>query len=101
MSLALLQGGIALAVSLWLAGEAGQWPRSAAIVALITLAIDLGIAGSRIVWTIPQAEFERTPRALEIIKSVEASDPAGGPFRIHRMPAWHPAAFFRAGSGEG
>jgi hypothetical protein len=98
MILALLHGGIVLAVSLWLARRAGQWPRSAGVAALIALAIDLGIAGSRIVWTIPQAEFDRTPRALEIIQSVEASDPAGGSFRIHRMPSWQPAAFSRAGS---
>jgi hypothetical protein len=97
VSRALLQGGLALAVSLWLAWQARRWPWSASIVALIALTIDLSLAGSRIVWTIPQAEFDRKPRALEVIQSVEASDPAGGPFRVHRMPAWHPDAFFRSG----
>jgi hypothetical protein len=58
----------------------------------------LGIAGSSIVWTIPQAELDRTPRAVEIINAVEAKDPADGPFRIHRMPAWHPDVFFRGRS---
>ena len=39
------------------------------------------------------------PRAaLQIIADAERHDPGAGPFRIHRMPDWHPEAMLRRGS---
>ncbi len=54
---------------------------------------DLALADAPLIVTVPQAAFESTPEALQIIAEQERQDPAPGPFRIDRMPAWHPSSW--------
>ena len=91
-------GCLTLGVTLWLVLRAYRWPRTTALAAMIVLAVDLGVANAPLVWTVPQSEFDRLPRALRIIEDTERHDPSAGPFRIHRMPNWHPEAMLRRGS---
>ena len=76
----------------WRSGDrAGRaW---AGAVALVVVAADLALAGSRMIWTVPQADFDITPEIARQIEESERADPAPGPFRIHRMSAWHPHRF--------
>ena len=98
MLVGLGHGCLTLAVTLWLVLRAYRWPRTTAIAAMIVLAVDLGVANAPLVWTVPQAEFDRVPRAVRIIEDAERHDPGAGPFRIHRMPNWHPEAMLHRGS---
>jgi hypothetical protein len=91
---ALAQGAIVFAVVLALAHLVARRPRSAAALALVLLAADLALANARLIWTVPQAEFEEPSEAARLIAAAERSDPSPGPFRIHRMPgSWFPARF--------
>ena len=71
-------------------GAAADW---AGAVALVVLGTDLAIAGGRMIWTVPQADFDITPEIARKIEEAEHANPAPGPFRIHRMSAWHPHRF--------
>ena len=66
----------------------------AAALALLVLSADLAMANTHLVWTIPQADFERFPEALRQIENDlrRRGEMAGapGPFRIHRMFGWFP-----------
>jgi hypothetical protein len=68
-------------------------PRAAGVVALAVMTADLALADVPLIVTVPQAAFESTPEALQIIAEQERQDPAPGPFRIDRMPAWHPSSW--------
>jgi hypothetical protein len=57
---------------------------------LIVMTADLAVANARYVVTVPQAVLESRPEVLRIIEEAENRKPSSGPFRIHRMPAWHP-----------
>ena len=59
---------------------------------------DLAWANARYVVTVPQAVLESEPEVLRIIRDSERRQPSAGPFRIHRMPAWHPIAWQTAPS---
>jgi hypothetical protein len=61
--------------------------------ALLLVTADLAAANARLVWTIPQREFDRVPEALRQIEAAERTQPTRGPFRVHRMPQWYPFAW--------
>ena len=48
----------------------------------------------------PQSEFDRTPRAAQAIRDSEANTPTPGPFRIQRLPEWHPVTWIRTRSPD-
>jgi hypothetical protein len=87
---ALGHGSVSIALAAGFAWKAHRSPRLAGIVAVAALAGDLAVANARLVWTIPQAEFDRVPEAVRQIAAAEQADPAPGPFRVHRMPQWYP-----------
>jgi hypothetical protein len=63
------------------------------IAALLILAVDLALANQSLIRTVPQSEFETTPRVMQIIQEAERLDPSPGPYRIHRMPIWAPISW--------
>ena len=99
---ALQQGSIVLAIAIGVVLLASKWRRPALAggLAIGFLAVDLGLANGSLVWTVPQQIFEAEPAALKVIREAEAERPASGPFRIHRVPAWHPFGMFLDGSDD-
>ena len=65
-------------------------PHLAGSAALIVMTADLATGNARHILTVPQSVFERKPEVLKIIEAAERARPSPGPFRIHRMPIWHP-----------
>ncbi len=65
--------------------------RAAGVLALIVMTADLATVDAPFVVTVPQAAFESPPEAIRIIADAGARESAPGPFRIDRMPAWHPS----------
>ena len=90
MLVGLIQGAVVLVISLALSRAAARRPLLAAVVALSALTSDLAYANARYVLTVPQALLDETPEVLSIIRQAEASNPATGPYRIHRSPIWNP-----------
>src|SRR4029077_20538940 len=64
---ALIHGGVILALGLGLMRLAPRRPRLAGALALLVLALDLGVANGRLIWTAPQSVFEETPRLAQLI----------------------------------
>jgi hypothetical protein len=95
---ALLHGTVAAAFASGLVVLAPRRPRLAGSIAVAGLALDLLLANAYHVVTVPQADFEQTPRALEVIRRAEREDPAPGPFRIERVGRWWPEAWSRSGA---
>jgi hypothetical protein len=95
---ALVHGGILFALGLGLARLAPRDPRRAGALALVVMALDLGAANARLVWTVPQAVFEEESRAARVIEDAERARPSPGPYRIYRMAFWHPEGFTKVGS---
>ena len=62
------------------------------------LAADLAIANSRLIWTIPQSDFEAPAEVARLIEAAESARPTRGPFRIYRMTGWYPEHFSRTRS---
>jgi hypothetical protein len=85
-----------LVLALW----APRRPIRAGALALLVLAVDLAVANARLIWTVPQAEFDVPPEAARLIEAAERSNPAPGPFRIHRMSTWNPLQFLTTTSAE-
>jgi len=98
--LGLGQGGAVLALAYGLVRLAGRRPELAGVLAVIVGAVDLGLADASMVRTVPQSDFEGTPKVLAKIAEAEKLDPAGAPYRIHRMPVWSPNAWREASSGD-
>jgi len=73
-------------------------PRCANTVALVVMTVDLAAANARHILTVPQAVLDSKPRVLQIIEDREKRDPSDGPFRVHRLPAWHPRGWQTAHS---
>ncbi len=93
---ALLQGTIfaalALGVVLWASKRSAKaWVGA---VAVGVMAFDLCLANAYHIVTVPQAAFEQTPRALEVIQEAERLDPSPGPFRVQRVGQWSPQFWF-------
>jgi hypothetical protein len=91
----LIHGAVTLGVGLGVTRLAPRWPRTTGVAALAVLALDLGVANGAIVWTVPQACYDATSQAADLIAAHEARDPAPGPFRIHRPGNWMPHDFAR------
>jgi hypothetical protein len=75
-------------------------PQLAGAAALVVMTADLAAANARYVLTVPQALFETKPEVLRIIEAAERAEPAKGPFRIHRMPLWHPLGWLKTASKD-
>jgi hypothetical protein len=75
-------------------------PRLASSCALLLVTADLAAANARCVLTVPQAVFDSKPEVLRIIEEEERKHPRPGPFRIHRMPAWHPRGWQTTSSAD-
>ena len=97
---ALAHGTFIYAMGLALAAWGPRRPAWAGALALVALAVDLGltVGNGRLIWTAPQSDFDAVPEAARRIADAELADPSPGPFRIHRMTAWHPARFLDPGS---
>jgi hypothetical protein len=78
-------------------GKRASW---AAAAALGLLAVDLGIAHRGTVLTVPQSYFETTPEVLKVIAEAERQDPAGQPYRVHRLSLWEPIAWLKTRSDD-
>ncbi len=91
---ATVHGACALALSLVIVcWPAGRRRSVAAILALVVVAADLGLANARLVISAPQADFDREPEALRAIREAERIEPSPGPIRIHRIPSWVPVGW--------
>ncbi len=96
----LVHGVAIAAMSLFVLVSASRGRRWAGPAAVLLLAVDLAVANSRIVWTVPQTEFDREPRGARAIRESEARSPSPGPFRIARLPEWHPITWIRTRSPD-
>ncbi|MEO6811483.1 MAG: hypothetical protein ABI353_20415 [Isosphaeraceae bacterium] len=98
---ALVQGvGVATA-ALVLVLLARRQPRLAGVLALVLITADLLLANARLVRTVPQSEFETTPRVFSLIEQAEQRDPGPpGPYRVHRMPVWEPSTWRASASAD-
>jgi hypothetical protein len=67
---------------------------------MLLLAVDLAVANARLIWTVPQAEFDAPSEAARQIEAAERSDPSPGPFRIHRMTGSYPNHFSTAATAD-
>jgi hypothetical protein len=100
----LVHGGIVFALGLALATAAPRYPRWAGAAVLLVTALDLGAANVRLVWTVPQAEFDKPSAAAKEITAAErsgssVSSPTGS-FRVHRMGTSYPDGFAHRGSRQ-
>lgn len=95
---ALGHGAAVAAVALGLAVLAARRPTLAGAIAVGGLVLDLCLANAGHVVTVPQAAFEGTPRALEVIREAERADPSPGPFRVQRVGRWWPSRWSESGS---
>lgn len=86
---ALFQATIVLCAGVVVSSVRRQ-PRLSCALAIVLVAVDLGLANTRYVLTVPQALFENKPRVVELIEQAERERPAPGPFRIHRLKNWSP-----------
>jgi hypothetical protein len=93
----LVHGGLVFALGLGLTTVAPRHPQWAGAAALLLMALDLGVANAPLVWTVPQAEFDKPSRAAQEIAAAERAGPSrassAGAFRVHRMRASYPAGF--------
>jgi hypothetical protein len=97
---AVVQDLVVLSFSLLLIRLAPRRPRTAGALAIMIVSLDLMAASSRIVWTVPQAVYEESPLMLKLIEAAERSEPASGPFRVHRMSIWQPMDWFLRSSND-
>lgn len=95
---ALAHAAVVLVLGLALARWGPRRPRLAGALVLLVTTADLGAANGRLVWTAPNTIFDATPEVAACIADAERSQPAAGPFRIHRLPLWHPERFLAASS---
>jgi hypothetical protein len=95
---ALLHTAAVLCLCLGLIFLAPRRPRLAGSLALLLTTLDLMVANSRIIWTVPQSVFHERPRLLQLVEDAEEIDPAPGPFRIHRPGMWQPEDWFLRGA---
>jgi hypothetical protein len=92
----LIHGALVLAIGLGVSIIAPRRPRAAGATALMLLALDLGVANARIIWSVPQSLYDAPSQVAALIAANERHDPAPGPFRIHRMGNWLPHDFARS-----
>jgi hypothetical protein len=94
---ALAHGLAVCASGLALARWGPRRPRAAGALVLAVCTIDLALTSPRLIWTVPQAVFDRKPEAVQQIEAAERREPSGSegsrPLRVHRLPFWHPDRF--------
>jgi hypothetical protein len=86
----LCHGATALALGLLVFTGSARYPGLAALAAPLLLTADLAIANASLVFTIPQADYDREPEVVRAIRAAERAEPSRGPFRVHRLPLWAP-----------
>lgn len=96
----LLHGSLALAGAVALLAVAPRRPRVAGPAALVALTVDLALANSGLVLTVPQSEFDAVSKGLEAIREAERAEPTGGPFRVHHLGYWAPPGWSESGSPD-
>jgi hypothetical protein len=84
------QGAIVFGATALLARHARRAPVLAGLGALMVMTVDLAIANTRYIVTVPQALLDAEPRAVQLIRRAEQRDPSEGPFRVSRMRYWMP-----------
>jgi hypothetical protein len=97
---ALLHAAVVLSACLPLFRWSRRSPGPSGIAIVCLIAADLGVAHAPLIHTVPQQIFEARPKALEMIERAELKNPAEGPYRIHRMPNWAPAAWLNQGAAS-
>jgi hypothetical protein len=96
----LVHGVLISAIAGWLAWLAHRRRSLAGVLAVTALGLDLAVANARLVWSVPQAVFDRMPEAVRQIELAELARPSPGPFRVHRMPHWFPYAWSKRSSSD-
>lgn len=96
--LALTHGMAVLTISCVMMRYAARRPGLSGALAVVVTACDLALANAGHVVTVPQAVFEGTPRALDVIAEAERNAPSPGPFRVQRVGRWWPTAWTGAGA---
>ena len=89
--IALLQAAFVLAATAGLLVLAHRRAELAGTLAVLLLTVNLGLVNPALVKTVPQSEFEKIPRVVQLIAEAEKLDPSPGPYRVHRMPIWNPS----------
>jgi len=87
---ALLHGALAMAATSALLILARRRTGLAGALVLVVLSVDLGLANQVYIKTVPQSDFDRVPKVVQLIQAAEKLDPSPGPYRVHRMPIWSP-----------
>jgi hypothetical protein len=97
----LAQAAVVLAVALFLTrGLAGRHPLAASALALAVTTVDLALANSRLILTVPQAVLDVKPEVVARIERAEKARPAPGPYRVHRTPIWSPTVWGESASPD-
>ena len=89
----LAQGAIVATGLLATIRLARRSPAAAGMIVIALTALDLAWSNARWIATADQAEFDRVPRAAELIAEAERDQPSSGPFRVHRSPIWSPSVW--------
>ena len=90
----LVHSAVMLTIALALISMVRKRPTLAGAMVILAVTLDLAVANSRYVSTVPQSIMETKPEVVRIIEEAERKNPAPGPFRVHRMPQWSPASWF-------
>lgn len=96
----LVHGAVMLAFAIVLIPLARTRPGLAGVLVVLAVTLDLGVANSRYVSTVPQSIMETKPEIISILEEAERKHPARGPFRVHRMPQWSPMTWFGTPSDD-
>ena len=95
---ALIQGAAVLVATSLAVRVASRHPALAGLSLLVILTIDLAIADTSQILTVPQSSLEAPPELVLKIAEAELANPSPGPFRVHRMPTWEPSGWSEKGS---
>ena len=98
--IALAHGAAVLMATAGLIRLARTRANLAGVLAVLLSAVDLALINPGLILTVPQADFETTPRVLRLIAEAEKANPSPGPYRIHRMPTWNPPRWREKASGD-
>ena len=96
----LAYGSAVMVGFLVLARLATRRPKSAGVLALLMMTVDLGLANRGEVATVAQSAYDFTPGLLEAIRKSERDEPEPGPFRVFRLNGWAPIRWNREASPD-
>ncbi len=99
---ALFHGSLAALLAGLVVRASGRFPVGSNLAALLLLTADLIVAGRGLVPTVPQSLLDpgNTPEVLRRIEAAERATGESGPYRIYRMPNWHPQGWLGAPAGD-